>query len=212
MHPNPANDFLPARASRHYEDTGDDDFDMARFSAIRKDQKGELDRVDHHFNSNHATIEGQIRNESDQLFQHFQAGMQRFYTDLTKTITATVENKVQLRLEQERLRVEHEAKKVEVKNRYQHEASKLIISTPQEGRQPGPFPKLPSQGLIPNQGPIPSQGSSPSNRGPSPSRPQGFASSRGLVTSQVPVHSQATVPSNMPRSNSNSFTVGVTCL
>lgn len=206
MQSNPVNDFLPARASRPYEDAGEDDFDVARFSAIRKDQKDEMERVDHHFNSSHATIEAQIRGENDQLFQQFQLGMQQFYTNLTKTINTTVENKVLLRLDQERLRTEHEAKKNEVNNRYHNEASKLIISTShQGGRQPRPFTKLPSQALVPSQGPIPSQGSPP-NRGPSPSRVQGFVQSRG------PVPSQAPVPSSTPRSAS--FTVSmqpVTC-
>lgn len=206
VHPSPVNDFLPARVSRSYDDAGEDDFDMARFSAIRKEQKDEMERVDHIFNSSHAHIEGQIRAENDQLFQHFQLGMQQFYTDLTKTMNANVENKVRLRLEQERLRAEHEAKKAEVNNKYHNEASKLIISTsPQGARQPRPLTKLPSQGLVPSQGPIPSQVAQ-SNRGPSPSQPQGFASSRGVGSGHWPVASSVSRSSSQTvRAARNTF-------
>lgn len=165
MPSNPGNEFLtPAGGSRPYADnSGDDDFDVARFSAIRREQKDELERLDHHYSSSHVTIEEQVRGEMDHLFQHFQLGMQQLYTNLTKTVGITIENQVQLRLKQERLRLEHEAKKGEVETRYHNEASKLISSTSHAGRHLKP-PLLPSQGLIPSQGPIIESTSQHSNR------------------------------------------------
>lgn len=155
MPSNSGNEFLaPAGGSRSYgENSGDDDFDVARFSAIRKEQKDELERLDHHYSSSQATIETQVRGEVDHLFQQFQLGMQQLYTNLTKTVGITIENQVQLRLKQEQLRREHEAKKGEVETRYHNEASKLIIFTSHAGRHLK-APLLPSQGLIPSQGPI----------------------------------------------------------
>lgn len=153
MPSNPGNEFLtPAGGSRSYADNGgEDDFDVARFSAIRKEQKDELERLDHHYSTSQATIETQVRGEVDHLFQQFQLGMQQLYTNLTKTVGITIDNQVQLRLKQERLRREHEAKKGEVETRYHNEASKLIISTSHAGRHLKP-PLLPSQGLVPSQG------------------------------------------------------------
>lgn len=170
MPSNSGNEFLaPAGGSRSYGDnSADDDFDVARFSAIRKEQKDELERLDHHYSSSQATIETQVRGEVDHLFQQFQLGMQQLYTNLTKTVGITIENQVQLRLKQERLRREHEAKKSDVETRYHNEASKLIISTSHAGRHPKP-PLLPSQGLIPSQGPIAE--SSPHHSGLSVSLP-----------------------------------------
>ncbi|KAJ4417141.1 hypothetical protein N0V82_006341 [Gnomoniopsis sp. IMI 355080] len=145
MQANSANDFLPAVVgSRPYGDNGgEDDFDVARFSAIRKEQKEELERLDHHYSSSQAAIDTQL------------------YTNLTKTVGITIENQVQLRLQQDRLRQEHETKKSEVEARYHNEASKLITSTTSHaGRHPKP-PLLPSQGLVPSQGPIPHSASRP---------------------------------------------------
>lgn len=149
--------------SRPYGDTdAEDDFDVARFSAIRKEQKDELDRLDHHYSTSQAAIEAQVRGEVDQLFQQFQLGMQQLYTSLTKTVGINIENQVQLRLKQERLRREHETKKSEVEARYHNEASKLIISTSHTGRHPKP-PLLASQSLVPSQGPIPTSTPRPSH-------------------------------------------------
>lgn len=164
MQPNSANEFISTAAGgRPYGDNGgEDDFDVARFSAIRKEQKDELERLDHHYSSSQAAIETQVRGEVEQLFQQFQHGMQQLYTNLTKTVGTTIENQVQLRLSQERLRREHEAKKIEAEARYHNEASKLIISTSHAGRHPKP-PLFPSQGLVPSQGPIPSSTAGPPN-------------------------------------------------
>lgn len=172
MQANSANEFLPAAVgSRPYGDNvGEDDFDMARFSAIRKEQKEELERLDHHYNSSQAAIDTQVRGEVDHLFQQFQLGMQQLYTNLTKTVGITIENQVQLRLKQDQLRREHDIKKSEVEARYHNEASKLITSTSSHvGRHPKP-PLLPSQGLILSQGPITNSASRQPNHTVGPSR------------------------------------------
>lgn len=167
---NSANEFLAvAASSRSYGDnSGEDDFDVARFSAIRKEQKDELERLEQQYSSNQAAIETQVRGEVDHLFQQFQLGMQQLYTNLTKTVGTTIDNQVQLRLKQERLRRDHDARKSEVEARYHNEASKLIISTSQAGRHPKP-PLVPSQGLVPSQAPVPSSTSRSPNFSASPS-------------------------------------------
>lgn len=116
------------------DDMDEDEFDMARFSAIRKEQKDELERLEHHHHSKQHQIEGQIRQEVDRLFGHFQQGMQNLYTGLTQTINATVEAQVKLRMDQERLREEHETNKREVERRYHNEASKIVMSTSHAAR------------------------------------------------------------------------------
>lgn len=153
MQSNSANELLSAAAgNRSYGDiSGEDDFDMARINAFRKEREEELERLDNHYSSSQAAIEAQVRGEVDHLFQQFQLGMQQLYTNLTKTVGITIDNQVQLRMKQERLRREHDTKKGEVELRFTNEASKLIISTPRAGRHLKP-PLLPSQGLVPSQG------------------------------------------------------------
>lgn len=137
MNPNPVNEFLPPAAGQpqRMDEMDEDEFDMARFSAIRKEQKDELERLEHHHHSKQHHIESQIRQEVDRLFGHFQQGMQNLYTGLTQTINATVEAQVKLRMDQERLREEHEANKREVERRYHNEASKIVMSTSHAARQ-----------------------------------------------------------------------------
>lgn len=204
MQANSANEFLPAVAgSRPYGDNGgEDDFDVARFSAIRKEQKEELERLDQQYSSSQAAIETQVRGEVDQLFQQFQLGMQQLYTNLTKTVGITIENQVQLRLKQERLRREHDAKRGDVEARYHNEASKLIISTSHAGRHLKP-PLLPSQGLVPSQGPIHNIATSVGHHAsPAPSSinrtppDQHRMPHRSLISDEMP---RDRVPQHLPR-------------
>lgn len=140
MNPKSVNEFLPPGAGQtpHLDDMDEEEFDMARFSAIRKEQKDELERLEHHHHNKQLQIENQVRGEIDRLFAHFQQGMQNLYTGLTQTINATVETQVKLRMEQERLREDHVANKREVERRYHNEASKIVMSTSNAARHAQP--------------------------------------------------------------------------
>lgn len=205
MPANPVNQFLPMAGGRQPDEAGEDDFDVTRgFNDIKKAKKEELERVESQFNNTYATIENRIRAEQDQLFQQFQSSMQHLYTNLTKTVNVTIENQVLARLEQERLRRDHDAKLIEVDSKYHDIASQLITSTnaiSQGARQPKSFVKLPSQGLVPSHGPIPNQGPPPS-QDPSSSHAQGYLPSRGGFQNRVSI-------SNGARSSNS--TVSPTC-
>lgn len=149
MNSHPVNEFLPAAARQrpNMDEIEEDEIDMARFSAIRKEQKEELERLDHHHHTKQLQIENQIRAELDQLFNHFQQGMQSLYTGLTQTVNTTVEVQVKLRIQQERLREEHATNKREVERRYHNEASRLVMSTSQVARHTQSLLRAPSSSL-----------------------------------------------------------------
>lgn len=146
MNPNPINEFLPASAGPRLKgDTGgEDDFDLARFNAIRKEQKDELERLDRRHHDQQAAIDNQIQLEYDRLFQHFQQGMQNFYASLRQTINTTVENQVNFRMQKERICEDHTTNKRDVEKRFHSEASRLVMSSTHAVRPSQPFPTVPS--------------------------------------------------------------------
>lgn len=184
MNPSSVNEFLPPGAGQapHNDDVEEDEFDMARFSAIRKEQKDELERLDHHHHNKHLQIENQIRGEVDRLFVHFQQGMQNLYTGLTQTINNTIETQVKLRIEQERLREDHAANKREIERRYHNEASKIVMSTSSMVRPAQPAPSSRPQSF--NRAPSTSfQAASP---GMPVSSPTVDYMSRGIINQRHP--------------------------
>ncbi|PSR84046.1 hypothetical protein BD289DRAFT_482952 [Coniella lustricola] len=124
------NEFLPAstRPMAQGMEREDEELDIAKFSAIKKERKDELDQLDRYHQSKQDEIEGQVREQLDRLFQQFQQGMQGLYASLTQTAHATVETQVKLRMQQEKLREEHAINKRDIERRYHNEASRLFIS------------------------------------------------------------------------------------
>lgn len=159
MVPNTVNEFLPAAGAApghrlNPEEGEEDDFDVARFSAIRKEQKEQLERLEQHYQHRQTAIEQQVRAEQEGLFNVFQQGMQNLYTGLTQHVTTTIEAQVKLRMEQERLREEHSSQKRDIERRYHNEASRLVMSTSHATRNPKQLPRSSSSASHSNSFPV----------------------------------------------------------
>lgn len=142
------NEFLPAASQprQHLGEMEDDEIDVARFSAMKRQQKDELDRLEHRHQAKQHEIEKQVRAELDKLFTHFQTGMQTLYTTLHQTVNTTVDAQVKLRMQQERLREEHATKKRDAERRFHNDVSQLVMSTSQTRHAAG-FLRAPNSTL-----------------------------------------------------------------
>lgn len=137
MNSHPVNDFLPTGVAQRprMDDAGEDEFDMSKFSAIRKSHNEELERLEKEYENRQLAIQNELRRGSNTFFEEFQTGMQKFYTNLVQTFNATIEDQVKLRMQEERLHNELLNKKKEVEHRYHHETSKIVLSSSHGSRQ-----------------------------------------------------------------------------
>lgn len=151
MNQHSVNDFLPTGVAQRprVDDGGDDDFDMTKFTAIRKNHNEELEHLEKEYENRHLEIQSEIRKTSNTFFEEFQTGMQKFYTNLVQTFNTTVEDQVKLRMQEERLRDELVNKKNELDQRYHHEASKIVLSSSHASRQGKLTSQRPSSGPSP---------------------------------------------------------------
>lgn len=129
MNPNPVNEFLPSTATPDRMDV-DEDFDMARWHALKKDKLEEQKRLDEEHHRSQMQIEMQLQAENQHLLsqvQHkVQESIQQVFVDLQQSIAATVDAQVNLRLQQQRLRDEHAASTISIEKRHLNKLTHLM--------------------------------------------------------------------------------------
>lgn len=129
MAPNPMNEFLPSTATPDRMDL-DDDFDVARWQALKRDKLEEQKRLDEEHHQSQLQIEMQLEAENQRLLlqvQHkVQQSIQQVFVDLQQSIVATVGAQVDLRLQQQRLREEHAASTVGIEQRHLNKITHLM--------------------------------------------------------------------------------------
>lgn len=139
MNPNPVNEFLPSAATPDRMDL-DDDFDMARWQALRKDKLEEQKRLDEEHHQTQMQIEMQLEAENQLLLsqvQHkVQESIQQVFVDLQQSIVATVGTQVELRLQQQRLRDEHAASTASIEQRHLNKITHLMAPSSARAAKP----------------------------------------------------------------------------
>lgn len=174
------NEFLPAsHLPPQMGETEDDEIDVARFSAMKRQQKDELDHLEHRHQAKQHEIEKQVAAELDKLFTHFQTGMQTLYTALHQTVNTTIDSQVKLRMQQERLKDEYAAQKRDAERRFHNDVSQLVMSTSQTRPVPG-FLRAPNSTL-----PVGSPGV-PTPNGDRKVSPAGHASPAAAPAARTP--------------------------
>ncbi|KAK7747416.1 hypothetical protein SLS53_001671 [Cytospora paraplurivora] len=122
MNSNRVNEFLPMEATPDRMNSGDEEFDLARFQALKREHAEEMNRLDEEYRQEEVKLNLQSQARTEQLLSQVQhkvhESMQKILTELQFSIAATVDDQVVIRLQQENLRKQHDASISDSKQRH----------------------------------------------------------------------------------------------
>lgn len=112
--------------------SGDEEFDLAQFAALKKEHVEEKTRLDEEYNQAQIKLDQQSLEGTKQLLSQvehkIQESMQKIVADLKYSITATVDAQVAIRLQQESLRKQHETSIADSKQRHFTKVQQMMTS------------------------------------------------------------------------------------
>ncbi|ROW07502.1 hypothetical protein VPNG_07093 [Cytospora leucostoma] len=112
MNPNRVNEFLPMEATPDRMNSGDEEFDLARYQALKRELAEEKNRLIEEYQQEDAKLDMQSQARTQQLLSQVQhkvhESMQKILADLQSSIAATVDDQVVIQLQKEDLRKQHD--------------------------------------------------------------------------------------------------------